>query len=344
MAETRVRYAVIGTEGIGKNHIRGIKENPKTSVLTAVCDNVEAFAKKAAEQNGLDKYYTDYKEMLKDGGFDCVVVATPDQVHMEQSIAALEAGYHVLCEKPLAMYEYELDAIVEAAKKSDKKFMVGQVGRKTPAFILAKQLVEDGVIGDLFFVESEYAHDYGVLKLGEWRKDPNYLRHAVVGGGCHAMDLLRWIAGNPTEVTAYSNHKMLPDFPVDDCTIAILKYPNNVIGKVLTSIGCKRPYTMRTVLYGSKGTMIFDNKSPELIVYHQAYYKEEDKYKYPETKYPINVNNHNMTAEIADMSEAILKDLDIELDAAEGANTVAVCLAAVKSAAEGKAITPKYYK
>ena len=204
MAENRVRYAVIGTEGIGKNHIRGINENPKTSVLTAVCDNVEAFAKKAAEANGLDKYYTDYKEMLKDGGFDCVVVATPDQVHMEQSIAALEAGYHVLCEKPLAMYEYELDAIVEAAKKSDKKFMVGQVGRKTPAFILAKQLVDQGEIGDLFFVESEYAHDYGVLKLGEWRKDPNYLRHAVVGGGCHAMDLLRWIAGNPTEVTAYS--------------------------------------------------------------------------------------------------------------------------------------------
>ena len=55
MAENRVRYAVIGTEGIGKNHIRGIKENPKTSVLTAVCDSVEAFAKKAAEQNGLDK-------------------------------------------------------------------------------------------------------------------------------------------------------------------------------------------------------------------------------------------------------------------------------------------------
>ena len=104
MSEKRVRYAVIGTEGIGKNHIRGINENPKTSVLTAVCDSVEAFAKKAAELNGLDKYYTDYKEMLKDGGFDCVVVATPDQVHMEQSIAALEAGYHVLCEKPLAMY------------------------------------------------------------------------------------------------------------------------------------------------------------------------------------------------------------------------------------------------
>lgn len=343
MTENRVRYAVIGTEGIGQHHMDGIKKNPKTSVLTAVCDNVEEYAKKAADKNGLDKYYTDYRDMLRDGGFDCVVVATPDQAHMEQCIASLEAGYHVLCEKPLAMYEYELDAIVEAAKKSDKKFMVGQVGRKTPSFILAKQLVDEGVIGDLFFVESEYAHDYSILKRGEWRKDPNYLRHAVVGGGCHAMDLLRWIAGNPTEVTAYANHKVLTDWPVDDCTIAILKYPNNVIGKVFTSIGCKRPYTMRTVLYGNKGTMIFDNKTPELTVYHQVYYREEDKYQYPATVYPVQINNHNMTGEIEDMSKAILEDLTIELDACEGANTVSVCLAAVKSAAEGGPVVPKYY-
>ena len=343
MTENRVRYAVIGTEGIGQHHMDGIKKNPKTSVLTAVCDNVEEYAKKAADKNGLDKYYTDYRDMLRDGGFDCVVVATPDQAHMEQCIASLEAGYHVLCEKPLAMYEYELDAIVEAAKKSDKKFMVGQVGRKTPSFILAKQLVDEGVIGDLFFVESEYAHDYSILKRGEWRKDPNYLRHAVVGGGCHAMDLLRWIAGNPTEVTAYANHKVLTDWPVDDCTIAILKYPNNVIGKVFTSIGCKRPYTMRTVLYGNKGTMIFDNKTPELTVYHQVYYREEDKYQYPATVYPVQINNHNMTGEIEDMSKAILEGLTIELDACEGANTVSVCLAAVKSAAEGGPVVPKYY-
>ncbi|MBE6597648.1 MAG: Gfo/Idh/MocA family oxidoreductase [Ruminococcaceae bacterium] len=343
MEKKKIRFAVIGT-GIGSVHIDGIKKIPNIAECVAVCDIVEEYAVECAKKFNIPKYYTDYKEMYKEGGFDCVIVGTPDQCHLEQSVAALEAGYHVLCEKPLAMYRHELDAIVDAAKKSGKKFMVGQVGRKTPAFALAKQLVDEGVIGNLFYVESEYAHDYSVLKRGEWRKDPNYLRHAVVGGGCHAMDLLRWIAGNPTEVFAYSNHKVLTDWPVDDCTIAVLKYPNNVIGKVMTSIGCKRPYTMHSSLYGDKGTIVFDNTSTELIVYQQYQEASTGKYRYRTIKYPVVLNNHNMTAEVEDMCKYINGEAELDLDAVEGANTVVVCLAAVESSATGKPVVPEYYK
>ena len=342
----KVRFAVIGIapKGIGNHHINGIKNNPTKAELVAVCDIVEDFAKLAASRYGVDRWYTDYREMLKDGGFDCVVVCTPDQVHAEQSIAAVEAGYHVLCEKPLAMEVEDVRAIVAAAKKSDKKFMVGQVGRKTPAFILAKQLVDQGVIGDLFFIESEYAHNYDIIEdIGGWRHDPVHLRYPVVGGGCHAMDLLRWIAGNPTEVFAYSNHKALPHWPVDDCTIAVLKYPNDVIGKVMTSIGCHRPYTMRSCLYGTKGTIIFDNTSPTLTVYKEFKYEATGKYKYIPTEYPIDIKNHNMTAEIEDMCNVILYDAPLDCDVVEGANTVAVCRAAVKSSALGVPVAPEYF-
>lgn len=145
-----VRFAVIGTEGIGKRHIEGMKKVSKAK-LCAVCDVNEEYAKKAANQNGLDTYYTDYRDMLKAGGFDCVIVASPDKYHMEQSVSSLDAGYHVICEKPLAMRYEECQAIVDAAKKSGKKFMVGQCGRQTPSFILAKQLVDQGEIGEHFF-------------------------------------------------------------------------------------------------------------------------------------------------------------------------------------------------
>lgn len=337
----KVRFAVIGTAGIGGVHIKGINLVERAA-LAAVCDIDPVAAKKSADDNGLDKYYTDYKEMLRDGGFDCVIIATPDQCHLEQATASIEAGYHVLCEKPLAMTMDECRAIVEASRKSDKLFMVGQVCRKTPGFLLAKKLVDEGEIGELFFVESEYAHDYEFLARGEWRKDPVRLRYPVVGGGCHAMDLLRWIAGDPTEVTAYSNHKMLPDWPVDDCTIAILKYPNNVIGKVLTSIGCKRPYTMRTVLYGSKGTIITDNTSTELTLYKPTYDEKTGKHSFSDTRLPINVNNHNVAGEIDEMVDAVLGIRPVETDAIEGANTVAVCLAAVRSSEEGRPIVPEY--
>ncbi len=346
MENKKVRFAVVGVHSIANHHIEGIHALPYAE-LVAICDIHEEFAKPCAEKNGLDKYYLDYNEMLKAGGFDCVVICTPDQVHCQQAVAALEAGYHVLCEKPLAMKMEDCQAIVDAAKKSNKKFMVGQVCRKTPAFILAKQLVDEGAIGELFFVESEYAHNYDlVYDIDGWRHDPVNLRYPIVGGGCHAMDLLRWIAGDPTEVFAYANHKSLVDWPVDDCYISVLKYPNNVIGKVMTSIGCHRPYTMRTVLYGTKGTIITDNTSPTLTLYQDYTYAKDgakQSTRYLPTELPIDVNSHNMTAEIEDMCQIILNDAENVCDVIAGANTVAVCQAAVKSAATGMPCAPEYF-
>ena len=133
---------------------------------------------------------------------------------------------------------------------------------------------------------------------------------------------------------------------MDDCYIAVMKYPNNVIGKVMTSIGCHRPYTMRTVLYGTKGTLVVDNTSTTMTLYRDLTYpKSGDKpsTRYLPTEIPVSVNNHNMTAEIEDICNVILNDTPIECDVIQGANTVAVCQAAVKSAATGQPCVPEYF-
>ena len=341
--DNKIRFAVIGTEGIGRSHIEGILRN-ENAVLAALCDVDEAGVKARAEKHGLPTYYTDYKDMLRAGGFDCVVVCSPDSFHKDQCVDSLEAGYHVLCEKPLAMRLDECEAIIAAARASGKKFMVGQVCRKTPAFALMKEMVDRGDIGELFYVESEYAHDYSILGRGEWRKDPSYIRHPVVGGGCHAMDLLRWIAGDPTEVFAYANHKVLTDWPVDDTTIAIMQFPNGVIGKIFCGIGAKRDYTMRTCLYGTKGTIICDNTSPTIKIYRHAV-TDNGKHLYPDQDIAVDINNHNIGAEILDMCNSILTDTTPECDVVQGTNTVAVGLAAVASAAKGgEPVVPDYIR
>ena len=160
----------------------------------------------------------------------------------------------------------------------------------------------------------------------------------MVGGGCHAVDLLRWLAGDPTEVAAYGVHKMLPIVNYDDCTIAILKFPGNVIGKVFVSTGCKRNYTMRSVFYGSKGTIICDNTSPELTFFST---ENEGGHTAP-VKIPIDINNHNMTAEIREFSDCIARDLPIRTTALEGAKTVAAALAAVESSKTGLPVRIDY--
>ena len=327
----QVRYAVIGASGMGRAHMQGLRDN-KNTVLTAICDVNPKMLDECRELYPDVRQYTDYRDLLASPDVDAVIIVVPDQQHREISVAALAAGKHVLCEKPLALTLEDCRAIIDAAQKSDRKFMVGQICRYTPGFVLAKQFIERGEIGELFFVESEYAHDYSKLpgNYKNWRLDP--LRHGVLGGGCHAVDLLRWIAGNPYEVAAFANRKMLTTWPTDDCTIAIMKFPNDVIGKVFVSTGCKRNYTMRSVFYGSKGTIITDNTSTSMQLF-----KTDSEYGFTvPTLYPISVNNHNAAGEIASFTESILNDTPVTTDAFEGACTVAAALAAVRASKSGQ--------
>ncbi len=343
MSQKKVKFAVVGVGGLGRAHMIGIQKNPDIAEIEAICDVNEEFLKSRGDEFGVERRYTDYYEMIKDGGFDCVLLSTPDCIHREHAVAACEAGFHVLCEKPLAQTVEDCNAMIEASERAGVKFMTGQVCRKAPGFIKAKELVQSGAIGDLFFVESEYAHDYQFLGK-PWRWDPVNLRYSIIGGGCHAIDLLRWIAGDPEKVMALANRKVLTDWPVDDATIAIMQFPNGVIGKIFCGIGVKRNYTMRTCLYGTKGTIICDNSSPEITIFKHAV-TDNGEHVYPENKIPVDINHHNVAAEIKDMAEAILNDTPLECTVYEGANTVAVGIAAVESAANGGApVAPRYYK
>ena len=330
--------------GIGLLHAKAVFET-KGAKLLWVCDpDNEATAKVAADYD-VPNTTADYKEVLADDTVDAVIIATPDQLHREMIQDSLAAGKHILCEKPLALTREDIEAIVSAVKKSDKIFMVGQLCRYTPGFVEAKKVVDSGAIGERTFIESEYAHDYAHIGgAGGWRVTPE--RHAIIGGGCHAVDLLRRIAGNPEEVFAYANHKVLKNWPVDDCTVAVMKFPNNVIGKVMCSIGCKRKYTMRTVLYGSKGTLVIDSKQAYITLYRDRFTEEpylKDRWQQEiGMDIPIAVNDHNFCGEVTDFANAVIEGKLVDCTGEEGMVTVATCLAIVESAAKEEKVKISY--
>ncbi len=341
----KIKVAIIGlSSSMGTMHVNGVLKS-ENAELYAICDKDEALLeKRKAEYPTATLAVTDYRELVNRPEIDLAVLVVPDQLHLEMTKAFLEAGKHVLCEKPMALRMEECQEMIDIQKKTGKMLMIGQVCRMTPAFIQAKEIVDSGRIGDLYFVESEYAHCYEQVRgADDWRVTPE--RSGFIGGGCHAVDLLRWIAGDPTEVTAYSNHKCLTDWPADDCTIGIYKFPNNVIGKVFASIGCRRNYTMRTVLYGTKGTIICDNTSDTM----QLFTTDEPlpdgtlSYRTPQI-IPVNVNSHNTTAEITQFIEAIRAGKESPCSPIEGASTIAVCCATVESAAQGRTVMIKYPK
>ncbi len=288
------------------------------------------------------KCFTDWHDVVNCEAVDAVIIASPDMSHREQVEACLAAGKHVMCEKPLALTAEDVSAIVRMVNEHPEcKFMVGQICRFTPAFVKAKELVDAGRIGELYFVESEYAHDYRKMFEGEetnWRAHPD--RNGVVGGGCHAVDLLRWIVGSdPIECFGYGTHKMLPKVPYDDANIAVMKFPNEVMGKVFVSTGCKRNYTMRTVLYGTKGTLIFDNKSPTMQLFEA---QEDGSGAGTPKEIEVTLADHNAAAEFAYFAKMVAGDEPNVMPVEEGAKTVAACLAIVESTKSGKPEVPNY--
>ena len=340
MEKKLLNVGVIGLK-FGRTHALGVKKQ-EGACLYALCDVNEEKLNSVAKELEVSHVYTDYKEMISNPAIDAVIIASPDQDHREMIINTLKAGKHILCEKPLALTREDCELIVEAVKESDRKCMVGQICRYTPGFKLAKEIIDSGAIGELTFVESEYAHDYSEIYAGKtWRSDP--ARNGVIGGGCHAVDLLRWVAGNPEEVMAYGTHKTFENItPYDDTHVAIMKFPNNVIGKVFVSVSCKRDYTMRSVFYGTKGTIIVDNTSPTLTVFKEDVFPGMDQHSMPITV-PVDINNHNAAGEFKEFYDIIVNDKTVKTDVFEGANTVAVCMAIIDSANRGQIVKPDYF-
>ena len=338
MSEKKFNVAVIGCGVIADFHLQGVLDKKECN-LYAVCDNAtDNRVEKRAKQYGAQVAVKDYRQLVEDPKVDIVIIATPDKTHMEMACAFLKAGKQVLLEKPMALTTEECDEMRRVEKETGNRLMVGQVVRYNPNFKRAKSMVDAGTIGDLVFVESEYAHDYmGSRGYDDWRVTPE--REGMIGGGCHAVDFLRWVAGNPTEVFAYSTHKYLTDWPVNDTTIAVYKFPNEVIGKVFCSIGVKRDYTMRTCLYGTEGTIIFESRGKEIKLYQVD---KNGKYYTVPRIIPSQPAGHNMRAEISDFVDAIIEGRPNPISSVEGASTVAVCRATVESAKLGMPVQIVY--
>ena len=339
----KIKLAIIGSAGFGWSHLVGMLDNDNVEVVM-LCDTNEEGVKKLSDMYYIP-YTTDAQDIFENPEIVGVSIALPDQLHAEYTIKALRAGKHVLCEKPMTLDPAESKEMIKAAEQTGKILMIGQICRFTPSFVKIKKLVDSGEIGELFFVESEYAHDYSkIAGPGNWRCTPE--RHPIIGGGCHAVDLLRWIAGDPIETYAYSNQKVLTDWPVEDATIAIMQFPDNVIGKVFCSTGCQRKYTMRTVIYGTKGTIIADNTSPTISIYKKDIEGKEKMFDSEanvlEIKIPVSVNNHNIGQEIKEFVRCISENDMPAMSGVEGMKTVAACAAIVEAAKKHTPIKINY--
>ncbi len=328
--------AAIGL-GVGWSHLAAYGQAPGMKAVAA-CDVNETLLARAKEEFGLAQVYTDYRRLLDDPEVHVVSICTPDHLHAEHALAALEAGKHVLVEKPMCVSVEEAEALVKKVRATGLKLGVGNVLRFWPQFVAARKLVADGRVGELFHVEGDYIHECReVYARTPWRSDPRHPQCIVLGGAVHPLDLMRWVAGEVEEVFAYSNHKALPWFGLRDNYVSVLRFKSGVTGKCQVSTGVQlRPHQKLGLLaYGAQGSVWTDINEPQVYLYVADEVPHQNRYATipvePQAGKPIQ-------GEIAQLAAAIRGEGEPMPDVVDGARTVAVCCAIVESAGTGQAV------
>ncbi len=218
----KVRWGIISTAKIGMEHVTPAMQRGDYSEVTAIASRQLAAAQEAAKTLGIPKAYGSYEAMLADPDIDAVYNPLPNHLHVPLSIQALEAGKHVLCEKPIAMDTAEAKTLLAAAKKYPHlKVMEAFMYRHHPQWQTAKRLVEAGKIGELRTINTLFAY-YNV--------DPTNVRNmAGIGGGglmdigCYASSVPRFIFGEaPTRLVGLV--EFAPAFQIDRLASAILDF------------------------------------------------------------------------------------------------------------------------
>lgn len=189
-----------------------------------VCADVNEERAKSLSTGHPDCTWTsDWRSAVQRDDVDIVIVATTNDALVETSLAAINAGKHVLVEKPAARTVRELDLLIDAAEKNNVRVRVGFNHRYHPALLKAHELMESGELGELMFIRGRYGHGGRKGYDREWRANP-----ALSGGGelidqgVHLIDLSRWFLGNFTEINGFA-HTYFWDMPVDDNGFMILK-------------------------------------------------------------------------------------------------------------------------
>jgi predicted dehydrogenase len=249
--------------------------------LVAIAGRSADRVAEAARRYGFEGYYTSWEAMVEDDRIEIFDNCSSHHVHAETSIAALNAGKHVICEKPLALSAADAGRMLEAARASGRHHMTGFNYRFVPAIRLARDLIQRGALGELYHLRVQYLqqslHDPD-RPLGRVPDGDSILAGSQAILGCHAVDLARFLVGELATVSAltprFRDQRPGPDgtmidLPWDDAAVSLVEFENGAVGTIEASrLATGRANALRLEINGSRGSIGFDlERLNELQVY-----------------------------------------------------------------------------
>lgn len=331
---TKIRVAVIGCGSIAKHrHLIEYNNNPHVEIV-AVSDINEARVKETAEKYHA-KAYTSYEALLESENIDAVSVCLPNYLHAPVSIAALNAGAHVLCEKPMATSREEAEQMIEAAERNNKKLMIGHNQRFVSSHQKARKLIEQGEVGKIYSFRTSFGHGgpegWSADGADSWffKKEQAFIG-AMGDLGVHKADLLRYLLGEEfVEVGAFVEMNAKENIDVDDNATLILKTTSGIVGTLAASWAYTAKEDNSTILYGEKATLRLED-DPEYSLIVQ--YNKGEVVKYELDGIQSNEDGGQTTSHTIDhFIESILHDTNPLIDGEEGKKSLQVILGALES-------------
>jgi len=198
----RVRVGIIGTSGWADlMYFNNLKGRPDVELVGVSGRNPRTLAETAG-RHGVAATYTDYRQLIAEGGLDAVVIAAPDDQHLEMTLAAIDKGLHVLCEKPLANNAGDARRMLEAAGRRGVKHMVMFTWRWQPHNQFIKTMIDEGTLGRVYRAQFSFIGGFARDMVYQWRQDPARANGVLGDLGSHMVDLMRWYFGEIASVSA----------------------------------------------------------------------------------------------------------------------------------------------
>ena len=358
----KVKTGIIGSGKVGHLHAAALSSNQK-SEFTAVLGRSPEKTQKFADQYGV-KAYTDLDDFLKESGVEAVCICTPHPAHRDPSVAAAEAGIHLLIEKPLASSLEDCDAILGAVEKSGVKLGMLCQRRFYEPCARIREGIKAGKIGRpilgsvtvLGWRDQDY-YDSDPWR-GTWKDEGGGV---LVNQAVHQLDLLLWYMGPVAEVSGYWGNLNHPSIEVDDTAVASIRFNSGALGQVLVSNSYNPAIHGKVSVLGSNGSLVgVQTDGGAMFIAGMSKIEEpplNDYWTVPgeESKLPewikedtaqfnrINAMEHYHALNIDDFLEAIIEDREPCVSGQAGRETVELFTAIYRSGRDGKSIQYPLY-
>jgi predicted dehydrogenase len=349
-----VGIGLIGTGSIAQSvHLpayKKLQDEGKVKIV-AIADIAPEAGKTASEKFGIDRVFTDYQDLLKLPEIDAVDVCTPNIAHCRPTIDALEAGKHVLCEKPIARNAVEGQAMVEASRKTGKKLQVGLNVRFGSASQAVKRFINDGRVGEIYYARAHALRRRGIPGWGVFTDKEKQGGGPLIDIGVHILDLTLWLMGHPKPVsvtgTTYTKFGTREDvlglmgkwdpktYTVEDFAVGFVRFENGATLTLESSfVANLERDVFTTQLFGSEGGVYLDPLAPG----NTRLFREESGALTDTTpQFLPSIGTHEQ--EIREFVQAVIDDTPVPVPGEQGLMVTRILDAIYQSAETGKEVS-----